>query len=230
MSCLASRGRSPRPWLLTLLWAACSASPEPAAPADLTEQPVSAPLHAPTKDAAVVLTCADGGTSAPQVDAAPPDAAVAANPDPNGCIGRSKCDCYARGCALLTTSCWCPAECGAGVCVCGGGAFLGCAPPESKCRNGPVCNAAGVAVGQDERGCFRCAYESDCDKALAQLVRTCRYAAEKLSAFRCGCNPSCVTRCINSVVSCQEIGCGFSTLASCKYPTGSFEACVAACQ
>jgi hypothetical protein len=71
--------------------------------------------------------------SEPAVDAPAPDAADDASPS---CNGLDACACEIASCQRVTYGCSCAsdfcAECGTGcdvICLCGGGPYLGCAPP-----------------------------------------------------------------------------------------------------
>lgn len=152
------------------------------------------------------------------------------------CSALSACECLAdRGCASITEPCFCPHPlCGPGACICGGGAFLGCAPAESNCTSVVSCRPAGRMGAPDAKGCLECKYSSDCATAFKQMMDKlkatpgCGISDTLVEAFSCSRNPACVTKCVNDVSRCEDIGCGLCSRCGCAR-VGTFEQCVAAC-
>lgn len=175
--------------------------------------PISMELGGDTPD----LRTADGG---------PPDGG-----GPQGCIGVSECACFGQraACTLIAEPCHCPyPQCGGGLCACGGGKYLGCAPMASGCPSSVACRPAGRHTPQDAKGCVSCAYQETCEQAFAQMTETCSDKKGLLSAFSCARNPSCVTACINALARCEDIGCGLCAQCGCGR-VGAFEQCVFKC-
>ena len=137
-------------------------------------------------------------------------------------------------CQVVAEPCYCPfPTCGAGACGCGGGRFVGCAPRASGCAGSISCRPAERAAGPDARGCFACAASSDCKTAWTQLLDGlgalgCRPGAAQVSDFRCDTRPDCVTKCINQVQKCGDIGCGLCGVCDCA-GTAPFDICYFSC-
>lgn len=158
----------------------------------------------------------------------PGDLASSGDLNPSACIGKASCDCRTSpACQPIGTVCYCPTECGID-CVCGGGSYLGCAPKASGCASTVACRPAGRPGPQDQRGCFDCVYPATCETAAASLRDGCPGKRTMLTALSCDKAPECVTRCINAVNSCSDIGCGFCAACGCA-ALGPFEQCVLAC-
>lgn len=152
------------------------------------------------------------------------------------CAALTECACRSRtGCQVIAEPCYCPfPQCGEGACICGGGRYLGCAPRSSACESSVSCRPAGRIAGPDGRGCYACRYETDCDKAFRQMMETlkaapgCGISDQLVDGFSCRRNPECLTRCVNAVERCEDVGCGLCTACRCVSP-GQFERCVNAC-
>lgn len=155
---------------------------------------------------------------------------------PERCLDLDESDCRAaRSCQVIYESCSCPAPpCDTDDCPGNLGPFLGCAPAENLCPARVECRPAGQTLGPDVRGCMRCSYATSCETAWQQLLDGlatrfgCRAHPVLVSGFSCAQNPTCITRCINEVEHCTDIGCGLCTACECA-AVGRFEQCYFRC-
>jgi hypothetical protein len=119
------------------------------------------------------------------------------------CVGLDECACLAsNSCAVVSDACYCPfPQCGAGACDCGGGKFIGCAP-----------------AGLDT-----------CAAAKSRVASMC--PTLKGATFDGLCqqtDTACVTKCLNDVTACGEVGCSFCEACDCF--TDPFMKCVSTCR
>lgn len=162
----------------------------------------------------------------------PPDASTVPDLLHTGCPGLSECECFTASeaglCDVIAEPCHCPRPvCGPGTCFCSGGRYLACADRASGCATTVSCRPAGRLSTPDIRGCLDCTYEADCGRAFSRLMDTCKSKSGQVELFSCSANPDCISRCVNEVRTCDDIGCGLCP--TCRCPRGSFEDCVAAC-
>jgi hypothetical protein len=156
------------------------------------------------------------------------------SPSPSSpCVARPKCLCTEDpACTVVAQPCWCgPEECGDGLCACGGGAYVGCAP--RGCPSVLDCPLAQLPTTPDADGCFRCrpapGSTPTCEAAKAQLAAACGFSAAYLGGLSCQSNSACVARCITDVKSCADVGCGFCTVCDCAELTSPLAECVNRC-
>lgn len=182
----------------------------------------SGPAPAPTPGAADLSAPPSADLSSPGADLTGPTSA---------CIGKGECDCYnsRAACQPITEICWCPTQCNGQLCACGGGKFHACAPKESNCNPTVTCRPAGRITPQDARGCVDCSYQATCPQAAEALRAGCPTRAARLTGLSCDRAPECVTRCINDLKTCDDIGCGLCLACGCA-TVGPFEQCVMKCQ
>ena len=146
--------------------------------------PCACPVCAPTSDAGVARD-AGGETS------------------PSSCASLGECACFTTsGCAPIAEPCWCPfPQCNSSAaCVCGGGRFLGCAPPA-------------IAT---------------CAGAKARISALCPTLSGPTFDGLCARpSPACVTKCLAEVSSCSDVGCSFCEICDCA--GDNFSNCYAQC-
>jgi hypothetical protein len=118
------------------------------------------------------------------------------------CVNLDECSCVAASdCRIISDACYCPfPQCGSGACVCGGGKFIGCAP-----TNLSSCADAKTRVGTMCPQLKGATFDNLCSQA----------------------NTACITKCLNDVTSCGDVGCAFCEACDCA--TDNFLTCVGKC-
>ena len=115
-----------------------------------------------------------------------------ADATPRSCVDLDPCACLTSpGCAPVAQACWCPfPQCDQNAaCVCGGGQFISCAP----------------------------AATATCDGAKARVSTLCPTIAGPTFDGLCRWSaPECVTKCLNEVSSCGDVGCSFCEACDCQ--------------
>jgi hypothetical protein len=187
----------------------------------------------------LLWTAACNTTGLPTNNPAPsPDLARApeadlgqSSPVPTSCNAREKCSCgLDSSCTVVVQPCWCgPDECGNGACVCGGGAYVGCAP--AGCPSVLTCPLAQLPTTPDADGCYRCrpSAPTSCEAAKSHLAATCGFGNAYLAGLSCQSNTACITRCLNEVQRCEDVGCDWCTVCDCGRSDSPLSRCVHDC-
>jgi hypothetical protein len=136
---------------------------------------------------------------------APADAGSdgAADSTPLACVGLSECACQATSdCVPITEACYCSSpQCGPGSCKCGGGKYIGCAPPNL----------------------------ASCAEAKARVASLCPQLNG--SAFDDVCSQAdttCAIKCFDEVGSCGDVSCAFCI--GCFCAPDAFTLCMSNCK
>jgi hypothetical protein len=117
------------------------------------------------------------------------------------CVNLDECSCLtANGCSPIAESCYCPSQCNGSVCKCGGGKSVGCAPVDL----------------------------STCANAKARVGTLCpKLSGATFDGLCSQTNTLCITKCLNDVTSCSDVGCTFCEACDCA--TDNFLTCVGKC-